>query len=235
MTPAPNLQELIESVRADAESTDALDQLTTASRTMAELEDVVDAVLAHFVDQCRRAGRSWSQISTALGVTKQAAHKRFSLSAAALERFAEPTFERFTPRARSVLRAAVEEAKALGHAEVGSEHLLLGLFEPSGGIAAQVLGEIGIARDQVVGQIVRISPRGTETIADPPFGAAAKSALGLAVSEPLRFGHNYIGTEHLLIALFDGADDNAATVLATLGARRDDVRGRVVAKLAQLS
>src|SRR5579864_6320963 len=98
MPPAPTLSELIRTVRADAAGDDALELLAQASRTVGELEEVGDALLGHFVDQCRRAGRSWSEISRVLGVTKQAAHKRFSVAA--------PAFERFTPRARAVLESA---------------------------------------------------------------------------------------------------------------------------------
>src|SRR5438876_8092975 len=136
MTPAPSLQELIETVRADAASGDALDQLATASRTAAEVEEVTDAMLSHFVDQCRRRGRSWSEISKALGVTKQAAHKRFSYTPA--------TLERFTPRARALLPGAVSEALRLGHDNVGNEHILLALFTDSESIAAKVLAEAKI-------------------------------------------------------------------------------------------
>src|SRR5215470_5654682 len=112
MTPGPTIDQLIATVRTDAGSSDPLEQLATASRTVAELEEVADAALSHFVDQCRRSGRSWSDISKALGVTKQAAHKRFSLTSA-------PTFERFTPRARAVLAGSRTEAQRLGHPYVG--------------------------------------------------------------------------------------------------------------------
>ncbi len=117
MTPTPTLRELIDSVRADAPGDDALVQLSQASRAVADLEQTADSLLGHFVDQCRRSGRSWSEISGALGVSKQAAHKRFS--------FDVPRFERFTARARSVLAHAEEEAQGLGHGFVGTEHLLL--------------------------------------------------------------------------------------------------------------
>ena len=86
MTPAPGLRELIETVERDAAGRDPLDLLATASATVSQLEEVGDALLGHFVDRCRRQGQSWSEISTALGVSKQAAHKRFSLPAPALER-----------------------------------------------------------------------------------------------------------------------------------------------------
>ena len=84
MTPAPTLQDLIETVERDAPSSDLLDVLSTASSTVAQLEEVGDAVLGHFVDRCRRQGHSWTEISAALGVSKQAAHKRFSMPAPTL-------------------------------------------------------------------------------------------------------------------------------------------------------
>ena len=145
MTPAPDLQELIDSVRTDAPGDDPLAQLAQASRTVADLEDVADALLGHFVDRCRRSGRSWSEISTALGVSKQAAHKRF----AALQMptsWSAPTFERFTPRARAVLKGAADEARARAEASVGTAHLLLALFEPAEALAAQILAEAGITK-----------------------------------------------------------------------------------------
>ena len=167
MTPGPTLQELITTVRSDAASPDPLDQLATASRTVAELVDVGDAVLGHFVDQCRRSGRSWSEISGALGVTKQAAHKRFSIALA-------PTLERMTERARSALRAAVEDARSLGHNYVGTEHILLGLYEPARGLAAQILSEAGITRAEVEERILHVAPR----------GAGDRRRLGAAVHAP---------------------------------------------------
>src|SRR5882672_11123453 len=143
MTPGPSLQALIAAVRADAAADDDLEQLAMASRTVAELEEVADATLGHFVDQCRHNGRSWSEISKALGVTKQAAHKRF----------AAPTLERFTPRARAAVRAAADDARSLGQGFIGTEHLLLGLLAPAEGVAAQVLDEAGITRAIVEPQI----------------------------------------------------------------------------------
>src|SRR6204780_5417786 len=133
MTPAPTLQELIDGVRADSSDDDVLTQLSQASKTVGDLEQTGDALLGHFVDQCRRSGRSWSEISGALGVSKQAAHKRFT--------FDVPVFERFTDRARAVLEQSEVEAHGLGHGFVGTEHLLLALFESFDGVAAKVLAE----------------------------------------------------------------------------------------------
>src|ERR1700691_6721167 len=114
MTPAPTLEELIDGVRADSSADDVLAQLSQASKTVSDLEQVGDALLGHFVDQCRRSGHSWSEISGSLGVSKQAAHKRFT--------FDSPSFERFTERARTVLSDSEREAHRLGHGFVGTAH-----------------------------------------------------------------------------------------------------------------
>src|SRR5215470_11920771 len=108
MTPPPTLQELIEIVRQDAGSDQPLDQLVAAAAAAAQLEETTDALLGHFVDRCRREGRSWSEISAALGVTKQAVHKRFAAAMADRMILAvpDPSLERMTPRAQRVLTAA---------------------------------------------------------------------------------------------------------------------------------
>src|SRR5215469_3135776 len=113
MTPPPGLQDLIDTVRQDTTSDDALDQLVTAAATVAQIEDTSDALLGHFVDRCRREGRSWSEISTALGVTKQAVHKRFATSVAdqITASIPAPTLERFTDRARVVIASAALAAR----------------------------------------------------------------------------------------------------------------------------
>src|SRR5262245_30869963 len=152
MTPAPSLQELIETVERDTQSSASLDLLATASSTVAQLEEVGDAVLGHFVDRCRRNGHSWTEISTALGVSKQAAHKRFT--------FPAPTLERFTPRARGAVDAATKAARSLGHDFVGTEHLLLGLFAEPQGLAALALAEAGVDRAAVEANVLEAVPRG---------------------------------------------------------------------------
>src|SRR5579884_1162974 len=162
--PAPSLQQLIDAVRADAAGDDPLTHLTQAATMVADLEEVGDALLGHYVDQCRRAGRSWADISKALGVTRQAAHKRFTASPG-LPTDA-PGWERFTPRARKVLQGAADEARDLGHGWVGTEHLLLALFRQPEGLAARALAGSGVTagscRDRVVALISRSDPIGPE-------------------------------------------------------------------------
>ena len=148
MNPPPSLQDLIDSVRQDSPSDNPLDLLATASSTVGQLEATSDALLGHFVDRCRRGGQSWSQISAALGVSKQAVHKRFSgpIADRLMEAKQQPTFERFTTRARAVLVATNAAARAQGRAEVGAEHLLIGLFAEPEGLAARALTAMAVTR-----------------------------------------------------------------------------------------
>ena len=225
MTPSPTLQALIDSVKQDADSEEALGQLAQASKTVGDLEQVADALLGHFVDQCRRSGHSWSEISTALGVSKQAAHKRFTTEL--------PTFERFTERARKVLVNSETEAHRLGHGFVGTEHILLALFDVAESLALSVLDEVGIAKEAVEEHVVRMIKAATPSEGGRlPFTPRAKAVLAAAVDEALQMSHNYVGTEHLLLGLFADEDSVAAKVLSELGATHDDLHGRILAILA---
>jgi hypothetical protein len=223
MTPGPSLQDMITTVRADAASEDPLEQLSVAARTAAELEEVADAALSHFVDQCRRSGRSWTQISKALGVTKQAAHKRFSPAV---------SLERFTARARALLEHSVAEAVRLRHHYVGTEHVLLGLMADAESLASKVLAETSITRGIVEERVLQVTPRGSIAVDAPPFTPRASRCIENALSEALQLGHNYIGTEHILLALFDDPEGLAAKILAQLGATDDDVRAAVIKQLS---
>src|SRR5919112_970645 len=116
--------------------TDALDQLSDAVLAAEHLGDVADHLIGHFVDQARRSGASWTEIGQSMGVTKQAAQKRFVTKGAAPEDVgASEGFGRFTDRARNAVVAAQNEAKAAGHAEIAQEHLLLGLLSEPEGLA----------------------------------------------------------------------------------------------------
>jgi len=222
MTPGPTLQELIETVESDAAGGDDLAQLATAARTAADLEEVADETLTHFVDRCRRNGRSWSEISKALGVTKQAVHKRFALT---------PTFERFTVRARGALTGAAAAATRLRHNYVGTEHVLLGLFAEPEGIAAKVLAERGLTGDDVEAAILGLTPRGEVEVGAPPFTPRAASCLEKALNEALALGHNYIGTEHILLGLFRDEEGFAARIMRDADVTHDAVRERVITML----
>jgi hypothetical protein len=229
MTPLPDLESLIDIVRSDAPGDDPLQQLAQASRSVGEIEDLNDALLDHFVQSCRASGCTWSEISSVLGVSKQAAHKRFAS--------VTPTFERFTPRARAVLSDARERARAAGEGAIGTEHLLLALFGPAEALAAQVLRDSGLSRDAVQ---ARLGADDHRPQGSPPGGGGvgysprAVAALRHAVDEALQLGHNYVGTEHLLLALFGDSDAHGGRILVSLGATYDDIRERLIQKFAAM-
>jgi hypothetical protein len=226
MTPGPSLQDMIATVQADAASAEALDQLSAAAEAVAELEGVADATLGHFVDQCRRAGHSWTEISEALGVTKQAAHKRFS---------PPPSMDRFTPRASAILTAAPEEARRLGHSYVGTEHVLLAIASDTECLATKVLTALGVTHARIEAELLEITPRGTAGPAgSPPFTPRAAVALQRTLTVALELGHNYVGTEHMLLALFADSESLASHILLALGANDEVCRRQIIAHLAGL-
>src|SRR3954469_4537779 len=134
MTPGPDLQQLINTIKTDAGSDDELAQLATGAATISELTTTGDAALGFFVDRARGAGKSWVEISAVLGVSKQAAHKRFADSWTA-----EAVLGHYTPRTKAVLDGAKEVARGLNHPFVGTEHLLLALFGQPDALATRVL------------------------------------------------------------------------------------------------
>jgi ATP-dependent Clp protease ATP-binding subunit ClpC len=144
-------------------------------------------------------------------------------------------FERFTDRARRVVVAAQEEARALGHHYIGTEHLLLGLIHEGGGVGAKALESLGIGAEGLREQVVTIVGTGQQhaMAGHIPFTPQAKQVLRLSLSEALRFGHNYIGTEHVLLGLIQEKEGVAAQVLADAGADLGRVRAEVVRLLAQ--
>ena len=145
-----------------------------------------------------------------------------------------PMFERFTPRARNVMTHAYEEAMAFQHNYVGTEHLLLGVLRESDGIGAHVLVRLGVDADAVRGEIDHRVGRGTEAVSTrSPFTPRSKRALELALGEALKLGHNYIGTEHLLLGLLRLTDGLAAEILTDLyDVEIGRVRNEIVTKLA---
>ncbi|HEV7720900.1 MAG TPA: Clp protease N-terminal domain-containing protein [Iamia sp.] len=225
MTPAPALPDLVATVEADAATAEPLAQLMTATTTAADLTRSGDDLIGHFVDRCRQAGHSWAEISDALGVSRQAAHKRFSRG--------EPPMERFTLRAKEAYRAATTEAQALGHPFVGTEHILLGLFTPSTSIAAHLLEGAGLTHDAVVDHVVAQAPRGTAAVdTAPPYTPRALSVLGAVLSSALSLGHDYIGTEHLLLGLHREPEGVGAQILVAAGLDAETARAQVVAVLS---
>ena len=144
-------------------------------------------------------------------------------------------FERFTDRARRVVVRAQEEARALDHDYIGTEHILLGLLREGQGVAAKALASLGIGQEVVRQRVGDVVPPGQVEARSGhiPFTPRAKRVLELSRGEAQQLGHHYIGTEHILLALIRQGDGVAAQVLVALGADLDRVRERVLQLLAE--
>ena len=141
----------------------------------------------------------------------------------------ESVFERFTDRARRVLVLAQEEARLLNHGFIGTEHMLLGLIREGDGVAARALAQMDISLEDVrtmVEEVIGLSA--TVPVGSPPFTPRAKKVLELSLREAIQLGHNYIGTEHMLLGLVREGEGVAAQVLVSLGADLARVRETVL-------
>ncbi len=142
-------------------------------------------------------------------------------------------FERFTERARQVVVLAQEEARTLKHNYIGTEHILLGLLREEEGLAARVLEGLEITVEEVRAQVIRIVGSGEEvTSGQIPFTPRAKKVLELALREALSLGHNYIGTEHILLGLVRENEGVAARILADFDADSEKIRNEIIRMLS---
>ncbi|MGW6980845.1 Clp protease N-terminal domain-containing protein [Streptomyces sp. NPDC054932] len=205
MTNPVRLDDLIEAIKKV--HTDTLEQLSGAVVAAEALGDVADHLIGHFVDQARRSGASWTDIGRSMGVTRQAAQKRFVPKAdkeGATGLDPNAGFGRFTPRARNVVVTAQNEARAAGGAEIRTEHLVLGLLSEPEGLSGYALRAHGVAADDVRAAVTALLPPAGAEVPDLiPFDASAKKALELTFREALRLGHDFVGTEHILLALLE--------------------------------
>jgi hypothetical protein len=227
------LDDLIEAIKKV--HADPLEQLTDAVLAGDHLGDVADHLIGHFVDQARRSGASWTDIGRSMGVTKQAAQKRFVPKdpGQVPDLDASQGFTRFTTRARNVVVAAQNEARAAGHDQIRPEHLVLGLLSEPDGVGAAAIVAQGVSLDSVREAVTAaLPPPAAEVPAVIPFDAQARKALELTFREALRMGHNYIGTEHILLALLELED--GAGLLTGLGIDKAGASGHVAVTLAAL-
>lgn len=199
-----------------------LDNLADAVIVAARIEEQSDALLGHFVDQARRSGASWSQIGTSMGVSKQAAQKRFVPRFDGTDPIPEgQAFSRFTRRARNTLGAAGRIAEQAGAQEIDASHLAVALLSEPEGLAAKIIYDTG-ATDERIGTAFGLALPSRREDTEPAalrelrFADAGKAALRGALKAVLRLGHNYVGTEHLLLGILF-ADDSAAETLTSFG------------------
>ena len=231
------LDDLIDHVLQRHPDGDALARLSDAVLTAEQLGDLADHLIGHFVDQARRAGASWTEIGQSMGVTKQAAQKRFVPRADPDEKPSDSgQYARFTDRARRVVVMAQDEAHKIGDGHVGVEHVLLGLLDVREGLAARALVEQSISLDAVRAATIAVLPLDkTPRPGHIPFTPAAKKLLHLTLREALRLGHNYIGTEHMLLAMMADTDSPAERILRGAGLDCAAAEQWMLAQLAPLA
>ncbi|MFQ5505802.1 MAG: Clp protease N-terminal domain-containing protein, partial [Planctomycetota bacterium] len=139
-------------------------------------------------------------------------------------------FDRFTDRAKKVMSLARQEAQKFNHEYIGTEHILLGLVQEGNGVAANVLQKMGVDLEKIRQEVEKIVKSGPSmaTMSNLPFTPRAKKVLELAMEEASQLGHNYIGTEHLLLGLIKENEGIAAQVLLNLRVKLEDVRNQVL-------
>ncbi|MFF7854309.1 Clp protease N-terminal domain-containing protein [Streptomyces sp. NPDC007904] len=223
------LDDLIDAIKKVHE--EPLEQLQDAVLAGEHLGEVADHLIGHFVDQARRSGASWTDIGKSMGVTRQAAQKRFvPKESTGLD--PNQGFSRYTPRARNTVMAAHNEARSARNAEGLPEHLILGLLAEPLGLAAKAITEQGVTLEAVrEAAAAALPPAAEEPPELVPYGPAAKKVLELTFREALRLGHNYVGTEHILLALLE--HENGEGVLSSLGVGKAATEQYVTEMLAQ--
>ena len=199
--------------------------------------ELSDHLVGHFVDQARRSGASWTDIGRSLGVSKQAAQQRFVARALVDADFlTEGRFSRFTPRVREAMVRSATHAGAAGATSVAPEHVLLALLDDPGSLAVRALEALEAPAAGLRERLAADRPAGTPAAGGEhvPFTAASKLLLDRTLREALRLGHNYVGTEHVLLALLE--DDGAAgSALRDAGVQRAPLEAWIIEQLQAMS
>jgi ATP-dependent Clp protease ATP-binding subunit ClpA len=215
-----SFEQLIAQVDRTAASDDPLDRIDAAFAVAATMTGHADALVDHTVAQARAAGRSWTEIGALLGVSKQAARKRFTDTTAPAPSPVLPPEVSLRPRLQSCLARAEQLAQSVGAPRVGAEHLLAGLR--TDGVAATILDKLGVTADAIAASAVRLfGPANPPTGTVPPLSADAVCAIEAAAhraqvraEDP---NHVTVGTEHLLAVLALDHGSRAHRILIDLG------------------
>lgn len=207
-----------------------LDRVAGAMTVAEELDDVADSLIGHFVDQARRSGASWSEIGRSMGMSKQAAQKRFVGKPQPANAPLDPSqgFSRFNEEARAVVINAQDRARSAGNDTIGIAHLVLGLVGAPESTASRCLTAQGVQLAEVerLAQAT-LPPAAADVPALIPFDAHAKAALEGSFIQARRAGGDHVGSEHVLLAVLSA--DQGTGVLAGLGVTQDGVETQLTA------
>jgi hypothetical protein len=233
------LHDLIDHVVGLHPAGSALEHLADAVAAGAELGELQDHLVGHFVDQARRSGASWTEIGASLGVSKQGAQQRFVPKASDLRDLLAGgggLLSRFTARARAVVVGARDDARAAGNDSVSSAHVLFCMAADPGSVASRAIVALGPSLEDVrLAATATFPPRKDRLPEHIPFSSEAKSLLELSVREALRMGHNYVGTEHLVLAIASDPRSSGGRALAAIGLQEAALREWITADLAHLA
>jgi hypothetical protein len=224
--PIVRLDDLIGAIASAHEA--PLDRLAGAVLLAEHLGEVADSLIGHFVDQARRTGASWAEIGQSMGVSKQAAQKRFVARAQSGTTPLDPSqgFSRFTDEARAVVVTAQEQAREARNDSIGVAHLVLALVADPDGSAARAVTAQGASLEDVRRTASATLPPAAATVpALVPFDAHARAALERTFAEAQRLGSDTIGSGHILLAVL--AVEDGTGVLAGFGVTPSAVEARL--------
>jgi hypothetical protein len=221
-----NVGELIAGIESDLPGDDIMAKITEAQVRAHTLNALGDQLVGVYVAKAKQAGASWTDIGDAIGVSKQAAQQRW----------VPQTFEHFTNRARHAVVLSQEAARAHRHNFIGTEHILLGLLGEPDGLAYQLM-VASAGSEEAVRQAVddRLEPEGKKAPRGHiAFSAGGKQAIEEAVREAAELGHDFVGTEHLLLGVLNVGDGTAAAAAGSFGMDAGNTRPVVVQKVMEL-
>ena len=224
------LEDLVDHIEQRNPDGRPLDLLADSVLVSGQLNELADELIGYFVDMSRTAGASWADVGQSIGVTKQAAQKRFVRPS---PRRARGLFTRFAPEARRVVVEAQETAVETGSAEIGTAHILLAVMGDEGGVGPRIISACGVTPTQVAERAREAIPQGdSPRKGHIPFSTESKKTLELALREAIRLKHDHIGSEHILLALLRNDTSEGGKILTGLGVRRDQVEECVLADSA---
>ena len=221
----PNLEQLVAWV--DRPNRDTFELLTDAVILSGRLGELADDLVDHFVQKARHGGASWAEIGQAIGVSKQAAQKRFVHRAPGSRRPRRSLFTRFASDARTLTRKAVEHAHDLGSPEIGTLHLVAALTETGSGRAGDALQGTGVDPAPIHEAALQASSDSSHDGPSPghiPFAADSKKVLELSLREAIHGESRYIGTEHILLGVLRDEKSPGARLLTDHGVSAESVR-----------
>jgi hypothetical protein len=219
-------------------------------RISEHLGELADHLIGHFVDQARRSGASWTEIGQSMGVSKQAAQKRFVSRGPDLNEAFDrilwgsgERFQRFTDRAKRAVIASRQEAIRRRNEQVLPEHVVLGLLHEPEGMAAKTIAALGVPTEAAREALAAALPSALSPPTLPrepgkghvPFDSRSKNVLTFALREALSLGHNYIGTEHILLGVLEEEDSQGGGALTGLGITTERAREWLIPELKRLA